>query len=444
MEDRFQLLDDLLKKSRALGADAADVVLSESSSLSVTRRLGKQESLTRSEETEIGLRLLVGQRQAIVSSADTSPEALFFMAERAIAMAKAVPEDPYAGIAAPEDLAEGFPDLELYDPTEVSVEKMNALADDAESAARGIKGVTNSDGAEFSQGRENVFYLATNGFKGGFSSSGFSLSVSVIAGAGTAMETDYDFDSATFFEDIRSAGAIGRNAGERAVSALNPRKGKTCQIPVIFENRVSGGIIGSLASAISGGAVARGTTLLKEMMGKKIMPDGITVLDDPFLKRGARSHPFDAEGLAPRKREIIENGILTGWLLDLASARQLGLRSTGNASRGTSAPPSPRPANFYMLPGTQTPEELISGMKEGFYVTELMGSGANIVTGDYSRGARGFWIENGKISYPVSEMTIAGNIRDMWRNLTPANDLKHRYGIDAPTLCIDGLTVAGT
>ncbi len=444
METRFQLLEDILKKSKTLGADAADIVLCESTSLAVTRRLGKQESLTRSEESEVGLRVLVGQRQAIVSSADIAPDALFFMAERAVTMARAVPEDPFAGIAAENELATSLPDLDLYDSTELSIEKMNALADEAENAARAVSGVTNSDGAEASQGQEAVFYLATNGFKGGFSSSGFNLSVSIIAGTGTAMETDYDFDSTTFFKDLRSAAEIGHAAGTRAVRALNPRKGKTRQLPVIFENRVSGGVIGSLASAISGGAVARGTTLLKDKMGAKIMPDNVSIIDDPFLRRGARSHPFDAEGLAPCKRTIIENGVLTGWLLDLASARQLGLRSTGNASRGTSAPPSPRPANFYMLPGPKSPEELVAEIEEGFFVTEMMGSGANIVTGDYSRGARGFWIENGKIAYPVSEMTIAGNILEMWMNLAPANDLSHRYGIDAPTLRIDGMTVAGT
>lgn len=440
---RIALLEDVLWRAKACGATAADVVLADSASLSVTRRMGKQESLMRSEEFEIGLRVLVGRRQAIVSSADPAQDVLMAMAERAVAMARAVPEDAYAGIADAADLAKEWPDLELNDPTEVSVGKMNEMADAAESAALSVKGVTNSDGAEFSFGKDHFYYLATNGFCASYASSGFSLSVSVIAGKDAAMETDYDFDSATFFSDLKDPAAIGASAGQRAARALNPQKGPTRQVPVVFENRIAGGIIGSLASAASGSAVARGTTILKDRMGQQVCAPCVTVVDDPFLKRGARSHPFDAEGLAPCKRNIVEGGVLTGWLLDLSSARQLGLRPTGNASRGAGSPPSPRPANFYMLGGEKTPEELIAGIEDGFYVTELMGSGANILTGDYSRGARGFWIKGGKITHPVSEMTIAGNIKDMWMHLSPANDLDLRYGIDAPTLCIDGMTVAG-
>jgi PmbA protein len=439
----LELLQDLMKKAKAAGATEADAVLADSTSVSVNRRMGKPESVTRSEEAEIGLRVLVGRRQAVVSSSDRSREALFAMAERAVSMARAVPEDPFAGIADPADLAKNFPDLDLYDATEIDVAKMNEQADRAEQAGLGIKGITNSDGAECGFGKETVYYAATNGFTGGYSSSGFSLSVSVIAGAGTGMETDYSYDNACYFSDMRAPEDIGREAGERAVRALKPRRVSTRQVPVVFDQRVSGGLIGSLAGAISGSAVARGTTFLKEKMGQKIFADGITVTDDPFLKRGARSRPFDAEGLAPQKRAIVDNGALTGWLLDLSSARQLGLKSTGNASRSSSSPPAPRCANFYMQPGAKTPEELISEIDEGFLVTRLMGSGANMVTGDYSRGAGGFWIEKGKIAYPVSEMTVAGNILQMWLNLAPANDLKHITGVDAPTTRVDGMTVAG-
>lgn len=441
--EMLNVLQDLLKTAQGFGATAADAVLADSTSVSVQRRLGKPESQSRSEEAEVGLRVFVGKRQAIVSSSDKSPAALKQMAERAVAMARAVPEDHFAGIADPEQLATSFPDLDMYDATEMSVEQMIEMADKAEDAARAVAGVTNSEGAECGAGSDAVYFAATNGFAQGYAGSGYSLSVSVIAGRDTGMETDYEYDSVTFLADMKDPADIGRAAGERAVSALNPRKGKTKPMPVVFDRRVSGGIIGSLAGAISGGAVARGTTFLKDKMGKQIFAGAINVVDDPFMVRGMRSHPFDGEGIAPQKRSIIENGVLTGWLLDLASARQLGLQTTGNAARGASSPPSPRPANFYMQPGDVSPEELIAGIDEGFFVTQMMGSGANPVTGDYSRGARGFWIEKGRIAYPVSEMTIAGNIKDMWMNLTPANDLIFKYGIDVPTLRIDGMTVAG-
>ncbi|MBL8712121.1 MAG: TldD/PmbA family protein [Alphaproteobacteria bacterium] len=441
--ETLQLLQDVLKKAKAAGATDADAVLSDSASVSVTRRNGEPESLVRSEEAEIGLRVLVGGKQAIVSSSDRSPEALQQMAERAVAMARMVPEDKFAGLADPADIAKSFPDLDLYDATDLSVEKMTEMADTAENAALDVEGVTNSDGAECSVSKETSYYAATNGFVGGYSASGFSLSVSVIAGEDTQMETDYDFDSAAYLKDLADPLSIGRSAGERAVKALNPRKGPTKTMPVVFDRRTAGGIIGSLAGAISGSAVARGTTFLKDSMGKQIFPANIAVIDDPFLKRGARSHPFDGEGVTPQKRSIIDNGVLTGWLLDTSSAKQLGLKTTGNAARSASSPPSPRAANFYMQPGSKSVEELIKDIDEGFFVTQLMGSGANPVTGDYSRGARGFWIEKGQITYPVAEMTIAGNILQMWLDLEAANDLQFKYGVDTPTLRIAKMTVAG-
>lgn len=441
--ETLQLLQDVLKKAKAAGATDADAVLSDSASVSVTRRNGEPESLVRSEEAEIGLRVLVGGKQAIVSSSDRSPEALQQMAERAVAMARMVPEDKFAGLADPADIAKSFPDLDLYDATDLSVEKMTEMADTAENAALDVEGITNSDGAECSVSKETSYYAATNGFVGGYSASGFSLSVSVIAGEDTQMETDYDFDSAAYLKDLADPLSIGRSAGERAVKALNPRKGPTKTMPVVFDRRTAGGIIGSLAGAISGSAVARGTTFLKDSMGKQIFPANISVIDDPFLKRGARSHPFDGEGVTPQKRSIIDNGVLTGWLLDTSSAKQLGLKTTGNAARSASSPPSPRAANFYMQPGSKSVEELIKDIDEGFFVTQLMGSGANPVTGDYSRGARGFWIEKGQITYPVAEMTIAGNILQMWLDLEAANDLQFKYGVDTPTLRIAKMTVAG-
>jgi PmbA protein len=366
------------------------------------------------------------------------------MVERALDMAKSVPEDQYVGIADPAELAKTFPDLDLYDATELAVDKMNAIADACEGAARAVKGVTNSEGAECATAKETIYYAASNGFAGGFSSSGFTVSVSVIAGEDMGMETDYDYDSAAYLKDMKNPEEIGRNAGERAVKALNPRKGPTKIMPVVFDRRTSGSLIGSLAGAITGSSVARGTTFLKDSLGKKIFADGINIIDDPFMKRGHRSHPFDAEGVAPQRRNIIDQGTLTGWLLDLSSARQLKLKTTGNASRGASSAPSPKPANFYMEAGKQSLDALIADIEEGFFVTQMMGSGVNMVTGDYSRGARGFWIEKGKITYPVSEMTIAGNLKDMWLDLSAANDLEFKSGIDAPSLSVGKMTVAGS
>ena len=443
-QETLNLLEDLLKMAKARGATSADAVLSDSQSMSVNRRFAKPEALTRSEEADIGLRVLVGQKQAIVSSSDRSKEALEQMAQRAVDMAKSVPEDKYAGIADPADIAKSFPELDLYDPSDLTVDKMNAMADACETAAREVKGVTNSEGAECAVSKETVYYVASNGFAAGFSSSGFTLSVSVIAGEDTGMETDYDFDSAAFLKDMKDPQSVGRTAGERAVKALNPRKGPTKNLPVVFDRRVSGSLIGSLAGAISGTSVARGTTFLKDKMGEQIFPAGITIVDDPFMKRGLRSHPFDAEGIAPQKRNIIDKGVLTGWLLDLSSARQLNLKTTGNASRSASSAPAPKPSNFYMLAGTKSVEELLKDIEEGFLVTQMMGSGVNMVTGDYSRGARGFWIEKGRIAYPVAEMTIAGNVKDMWKNLDAANDLEFKTGVDAPSLRIAGMTVAGS
>lgn len=438
-----QLLGYLLEEAKKSGATAADAVLSDSSSVSVTRRLGKQESLVRAEESEIGLRVFTGRRQAIVSSSDKTPEALREMAARAVAMARAVPEDAFSGVADPSELASSFPDLELYDATELSVTQMNELADRAEEAARGVKGVTNSEGADCSFGKDMSYYAASNGFMQGYASSGFNLSVSVIAGQETSMERDYEYDSKTFFSDLGSPESMGRAAGERAVRALHPKKPSTRKIPVVFDSRISGGLIGSLAGAISGSSVARGTTILKDKLGRKVFAEGITITDDPFMRRGMRSHPFDGEGVAPQKRNLIENGVLTGWVLDLRSARQLGLQTTGNASRGTGSPPSPAVSNFYMHAGKMSVEALIKEIDEGFFITRFLGSGGNILTGDYSRGAQGFWIEKGQITHAVSEATVAGNLAEMWMNATPADDLQFKTGIDAPSLRIEGMMVAG-
>jgi PmbA protein len=441
--DALNLLGDLIKRATKAGADAADAVLFEGASLSHAQRLGKVEKLERAEGYDLGLRVLIGKRQAIVSSNDRSPTALNELIERAIAMGKTVPEDPYCGIAAPEDLAKDWPSLALDDPTEPAPETLIARASAAEAAARAVPGVTNSEGAEASWGRSSVAMVASNGFAGSYSGSHSSISASVLAGTGTGMERDYDYTSAVWAEDMLDPAKIGTSAGERAVKRLNPRKVPTQKVSVVFDPRVAGGLLRHLIGAISGPSIARGTSFLKDKLGQRIFPAGLSIIDDPHRQRGLRSKPFDGEGVRNQRRALVEDGVLQTWLLDLRSARQLGLKTTGHASRGTSGPPGPAPTNLYMEAGTLSPEALIADIKQGFYICEMMGMGVSGVTGDYSRGAAGFWIENGQVSFPVSEVTIASNLKDMFLNLVPANDLVFKTGSDAPTVRIEGMTIAG-
>ncbi len=438
------LLADVVSRARRAGADAADAVMIESASLSVSQRLGRSEGIERAEALDIGLRVFRGRRQAVASSTDISPDAIAQLIERALAMAEAVPEDPCCGLVDADLLAPEVADLDLCDPDEPAADRLVALAAAAEDAARAVAGVTNSEGAEASWGRSVISLVASNGFAGQYAGSQHGLSVSVIAGEGTAMERDYDYAVARFAADLANPETIGRNAGERAVRHLNPRKAPSAQVPVVYDPRVAGGLLGHFAAAISGPAIARGTSFLKNSLGEAVFAPGVTITDDPLRRRGLRSKPFDAEGVGACVRQIVADGELTTWLLDQRSARQLGLRTTGHAARGTSSTPTPRPTNLYLAPGGKTPAELMADIDRGIYVTELMGMGINMVTGDYSRGAAGFLIENGEITHPVSEVTIAGNLKDMFKSLTPANDLVFRYGIDTPTLRVDSLTVAGT
>lgn len=442
-DESLNLLEDLIRKAKAAGADSADAVMFHAVSLSHAQRLGNVERLEREESNDLGLRVFKGKRQAIVSSSDKSQAALDELVERAVAMAKVVPEDPFCGIADPDQIAREIPQLDICDPMEPTPEELIERAKRCEEAALAVEGVTNSGGADASWGAAHIAMAASNGFAGGYSSSGHSLSVSVLAGGRDGMERDYDFSSAVYGEDLRTAEEIGRQAGENTVARLNPRKPKTAQVPVIFDPRVSASLMSHMIGAINGPAIARGTSFLKDYLGKQVFAKGINIIDDPHRPRGLRSKPFDGEGLANQRRAIIADGELQTWLLSLSSARQLGLQSTGNASRGTSGTPGPAPTNLYMEPGELSPEELIADIKQGFFVTEMMGSSINGLTGDYSRGAGGFWIENGQIAYPVSEVTIAGNLKDMYLQLTPANDLVFRYGSNAPTLRVEGMTVAG-
>lgn len=441
-----QILDrlaDLMKRARQGGADGADAVYVHGASLSVSQRLGQPEHLERAEGADLGLRVLVGKRQAMVSTSDTSDAALDELLERALAMAKVVPEDEFCGLAPENLLAGDTPDLDEYDPTEPDAETLAALAAQAEEAALAVDGVSNSEGGEAGWSRSFVALAASNGFARTRVRTGFSLSAAVLAGEGTAMERDYDWATAVHFADLRSPEEIGRRAGEQAVRRLNPRKAETAQVPIVYDPRVSQSLPAHLAGAINGSAVARGTTFLKDKMGEQIMAKGLTIVDDPLRRRGLRSKAFDGEGIATQRRNLVEDGVLQTWVLDLRSARQLGLETTGSASRGTSSPPSPSTTNLHLEAGSISRDALIGGIESGFYVTEMMGRGISMVTGDYSRGATGFWIENGEISYPVSEVTIAGNLKTMFMELTPADDLEFRFGTNAPTVRIDGMTVAG-
>jgi len=387
--------------------------------------------------------VLIGQKQAVVSSSDLSMNAIGQLIERAVSMAKAVPGDAYAGLADPDQLATDIPDLDEYDPSEPSAEHMIDMARACEDAARAVDGITNSEGSEASFGKSSVYLAATNGFAGFRQGSRFSISVSVVAGEGTGMERDYDYATCVWQDDLPDPTDLGRGAAERTVRRLNPRKVESTQVPVIFDPRVASSLVSHLSSAINGQSVARGTTFLKDSMGAKIFADGITIVDDPHRQRGLRSKPFDGEGVATKTRNLIDNGVLTTWIMDLATSRQLGLETTGHAARGTGGPPSPSSTNVHLQAGNISRDDMISGVDRGLYVTEMIGMGVNGVTGDYSRGAGGFWIENGELTYPVSEITLASNLRDMFKNITPADDLKFKYATNSPTVRVDGMTLAG-
>ncbi|MGH7160221.1 MAG: TldD/PmbA family protein, partial [Acetobacteraceae bacterium] len=412
-------------------------------SLTLTRRLGRVEHLERAESREVGLRVFVGRRAAIVSSGRVEWAEFPALAERAIAMARAVPEDPHVGIADPAPPAADVVALDLVDPAEPDAALLIERAAAAEEAALAVPGVTNSEGAEASWGRSEVALATSAGFHGSYRRTSHSLSATALAGTGTGMQRDYDFSTAVHLADLDEAGRIGANAGRRAVARLHPRRPATARLPVVYEARVAGSLLGHLAAAINGHAVARGLSFLKDRLGAAVFAKGIRIDDDPVRRRGLRSRPFDAEGLPTTARVLVEDGRLESWLLDLASAHQLGLVSTGHAVRGTSGPPHPAPSNLYLAPGPLSPDALIAEVGEGLLVTELIGMGVSTLTGDYSRGAAGFMIHGGSIAEPVAEITIAGNLTAMFAHLVAADDLHFRRGTDAPTVRVEGMTVAG-
>ncbi len=442
--DTLQQLNELVSAALVAGADAADAVDINSIALSHAQRLGKVEKVERAESRDVGLRVFIGNKQAIASSTNPSATILAELVERAIAMAKSVPDDTHCGLADVEEILNGdIPDLDIADPDEPSTEILAMRASDCEAAARSVLGVSNSEGAEASWSSSEVAITASNGFTGSYRSTGHAFGVAVLAGEGTGMERDYESTSATYGIDLETPEFVGQTAGKRVVARLKPRKVETQQSPVVYAPRVANGLLRHLAAAVNGAAIARGTSFLKDRMGERILPKGVHVIDDPHRQRAPSSKPFDAEGLSNDPMHLVEDGVLENWVLDLSTARKLGLSSNGRASRGTSSPPSPGTTNLYMPASRISPADLIADITNGFYVTELMGFGINNVTGDYSRGASGFWIENGTISYPVSEVTIAGNLKDMLMNLAQADDLRFKYGADAPTIRIEGMTVAG-
>ncbi|KQT31400.1 modulator protein [Sphingomonas sp. Leaf412] len=435
---------DIVRRAIAAGADAADAVFAADAATEVSVRLGKLEDVGRSESQDLGLRVFVGRRSASVSSTDLSGEALEQLAARAVAMAREAPEDRWAGLAPQERLMHGAPPLlDLADHADATPERLRDAAAEAEDAARAVDGVTNSEGGGASAS-ESVWALATShGFAGAYCTTGYGISASVIAGTGAGMQRDYDFHSARHRDRLDRAADIGRRAGERAVARLDPGKVASGPMPVVFEPRLGSSLIAHLTGAIAGQAIARKTSFLLDALGTRVFAPGICIRDDPHRPHGLRSRPFDGEGLPVSPVALVEDGMLETWLLDSASARQLGLEPTGHASRGIGGGPGVTTSNLYMEAGKVPVATLIADIADGVYVTELIGQGVNPVTGDYSRGAAGFRIVDGEIAGPVAEFTIAGNLTDMFRQLTPANDLAFRYGVNVPTIRVDGMTVAG-
>ena len=441
--DVLNFLGDLVREARAQGADEADAVDIDSRSLEAAVRFGKIEHMERSELRKTGLRVLVGRRQAVVASADRQRETAAALVERAVAMARAAPEDPHAGLADPSLLATVWPDLDLYDADEPASEDFVRKAAEAEAAALNVPGVTNSEGAGAGRTETCLALVSSNGFAGNYRRSGCGLSVSVLAGEGTAMESEYDWSQAVHASDLAEPAALGRSAGERAVRRLGPVKPETAVMPVVFEQRLAGRLVGALAGAINGAAVARGTSFLKDAMCEAVLKDGMALIDDPGRRRGSGSRPFDAEGLPCSRRALVEDGVLRSWLLDLRSARQLGLPPTGHAVRSAGSAPGPASSNLYLEPGRLSPEDLIGEIESGLLVTSVMGPGVDLVAGRYSQGAAGFAIRNGEIAEPVNEVTIAGDLRDMLLGIDAADDLVFRSSVNAPTLRIDAMTVGG-
>ncbi|WP_094462316.1 TldD/PmbA family protein [Pannonibacter phragmitetus] len=430
----------LVEAARRAGADACDAVAITGVSLGVEVREGKVEETERAEGDDVTLRVFVGKRTASVSA--NTLQDLDGLAARAVAMARVAPEDPYAGLAEEDRLLKTLPELELLDTHQPSADELKEMALAAEAAGLSVAGVSRSGGASASWRLGGMVLATSHGFTGSYTSSRFGLSMTAVAGEGTAMERDFDFDSRTFFADMDAPALIGQRAGERAVRRLNPKKLSTRKGHVIYEARAARSLLGHLAGAINGAAIARGTSFLKDRMNERVFAPGIRISDNPHKPRGAATRPFDGEGTGALPLDMIEDGVLRHWFLDGATARELGLAANGRAHRGGSGT-SPGATNLTLHPGTESPEEMMRALGSGLLVTDLIGHGANGVTGDYSRGASGFWFENGELVEAVSEITIAGNLKDMFARMRPANDLDARYSTATPSVVIEDLTIAG-
>jgi PmbA protein len=436
----------LLDAARAAGAEAADAIAVAGDSLSIEVRGGALEQAERAEGVDIGLRVLIGRRQACVSSSDTRPATIAAMAERAVAMAREAPEDPWCGLAEPSELARAWDvaALDLVDPAPMPApDALQAAALAAEEAALAVPGVTRMDAAGAGWQSSRLHLAASNGFSGGYARTGHSVQAAAICGEGLAMEQDYAFETRSHRADLPDPEEVGRLAGERAVARAGAVKPPTGAFPVLFDERVAASLIGHLAQAVNGTAIARGASWLKDALGEQVLPAGIDLVEDPSRPRISGSRPFDGEGLPVARRRLVADGVLTGWTLDLATGRQLGLASTGNAGRGTGAPPSPATGNLALTQGPASRQDLIAGMGTGLVVTSLMGASINPTTGDYSRGASGFWVERGEVVRPVNECTIAGNLREMLRTIVPANDARPHLSRVVPSLLVEGLVIAG-
>jgi PmbA protein len=443
IDELLSVASDVVARAMKRGATSADALAVEGGSTEVSINEGKVEKLERSESRDIGLRVFSGQSSAFISGSVFSSGALETMVERALAMAKLAPPDPHSGLAARELLAVRIQDLDLTSGETFAANALQSMAEDVEAVALGVPGVTKSAGATAYTSNGSFGLVTSNGFAKGYSRNSVGVSVGVIAGESTSMERDYYGHSAIYHADLEPIEKIGMTAGERAVKRLNPRKLDSQAVPILFDWRVATSLVGHLLGAINGAAIARGTSFLKDDLGKQLFQTTVNILDDPHRLRGQGSRPFDGEGLPTERRYIIEHGVLPMWLLDLRSARKLGLRPTGQASRGLASPPSPSTSNIVMEAGKVTRASLIKAMRRGLIVNEFIGSTINPVTGDYSRGASGFWVENGEIAYPVSGLTIAGNLKDMFKSAVPANDLIIRSSSSAPSILIEGMTIAG-
>ena len=445
-DDLQNIVHDAVLLAKKAGADHADALMITSEEISYGQRLGRVEQMEQNRSRKIGLRVIIGNRQAITSSTEINQKTLQALATRALEMANIVPVEPDCLPATPTQIMQEIPAqdiLQLHDNQQITMEQLIETGKILEDVALQNKGITNSEGANVSASYSKIAHAISNGFAATLEKSHYGLSVSLIAGAGDKMQTDYDYSVATHFQNLTTPEAIAQEAATRTLAKLNPRKGNSFQGAVMFAPRVGGSMLSYFLSAINGDAIHKGMSFLKERMGTKIFADDINIIEDPLMKQSLGGRLFDGEGLATSKKHWIENGTLNDWVLDLRTARKLNLQSTGNAGRGISSPPSPTISNAYIEAGKLTEAELMQDIKQGFYVTSTMGMGVNLITGDYSQGAEGFWIENGELTYPVQEMTLAGNLSDMFLNLRVADNLEFKQRINVPSLRIDGMIVSG-